>query len=715
MQKPHKLYIVLISVHGLVRGDRLELGCDADTGGQILYAVELLRALARHPQVRRVDLLTRLIEDANTDPDYAQEIEKVEPGANIVRIRCGPRRYIRKELLWPHLEGFIDNSLQHFRKVGHCPDLIHSHYADGGYVGAGLAQLIGVPLIHTGHSLGRVKKNRLMEQGMSASAIQSRYNIRQRIEAEEVALGNAAMVITSTRQELMEQYRQYENYHPVRDVVIPPGVDLVRFHPPNSHTKLPAIHRSVSRFLEDPNKPVILALSRPDERKNIRTLIKTYGKSKELRKRANLVIIAGNRDDICKLDEGAQKVLTDILLLLDRYDLYGHMAIPKHHLARDVPELYRMATMLKGVFVNPALTEPFGLTLIEAAASGLPVVATADGGPKEIIANCCNGKLIDPLNSKDIEQALVSVLRSKKLWQQMSINGVKGSQAHYTWDGHVSKYMKEVNRLLKDHHQDQTVSPGKSRLPGIDRILVCDIDNTLLGERNGLAELVEILQANNRLGFAVATGRRIQSALDILEKWKVPTPDILITSVGAEIYYRHKVNRDKGWQKHIDYKWNAAAIKLALRGMPGLKLQPASEQLPFKISYYVDTDKMPSLAMMRRQLRLCDLHAKLILSHDAYLDVLPVRVSKGLALRYLTMKWAIQPECMLVAGDSGNDEEMFKGNTLGVVVGNYSKEIERLRGKPRIYFADAEYANGVLEGIQYYDFLERIRIPNDVG
>jgi len=714
MQTSNDLYIVLISVHGLVRGDRLELGCDADTGGQILYVVELLRALARHSQVRRVDLITRLIEDENIDRDYAQEVEKVEPGANIVRIRCGPRRYIRKELLWPHLDGFIDNCVQYFRKIGQCPDIIHSHYADGGYVGASLAQLIGVPLIHTGHSLGRVKKQRLMEQGMSAKTIQARYNIKQRIEAEEIALGNAAMVITSTMQEVNEQYRQYENYHPLRDVVIPPGVDLVRFHPPNDNIKQSAFHRSINRFLRNTDKPVILALSRPDERKNIHTLIKSYGESKELRKLANLVIIAGNRDDICKMQDGARKVLTDMVLLMDRYNLYGHMAIPKHHLPKDVPELYRMVTRLKGVFINPALTEPFGLTLIEAAASGLPIVATADGGPREIIANCNNGKLVDPMDSKDIEQALISILKNKKRWRQMSRNGLAGSQEHYTWDGHVNKYMRETNRLLKEHHQDQTVSPGKSRLPGIDRILVCDIDNTLLGEPNGLEKLAEVLRDNNQLGFAVATGRRIQSALDILERWKVPSPDILITSVGAEIYYRHRVNIDRGWQKHIDYKWNLTAIRSALRGMPGLKLQPASEQLPFKISYYVDTDKMPSLAMLRRQLRLCDLHAKLILSHNAYLDVLPVRVSKGLALRYLTMKWAIQPEHMLVAGDSGNDEEMFKGNTLGVVVGNYSKEIERLRGKPRIYFADADYANGVLEGITYYNFLDSIQIPNDV-
>ncbi|NIV35682.1 MAG: glycosyltransferase, partial [Anaerolineae bacterium] len=73
---------------------------------------------------------------------------------------------------------------------------------------------------------------------------------------------------------------------------------------------------------------------------------------------------------------GARDVLTRLLLDIDRYDLYGHVAYPKHHRPNDIPDLYRIAAKSKGVFVNPALTEPFGLTLIEAAASGLPMVAT---------------------------------------------------------------------------------------------------------------------------------------------------------------------------------------------------------------------------------------------------------------------------------------------------------------------------------------------------
>ncbi|MEJ2382625.1 MAG: glycosyltransferase, partial [Gammaproteobacteria bacterium] len=124
-----KLYLVLVSVHGLIRGHNLELGRDADTGGQTKYVVELARALAAHPDVDRVDLLTRQVIDSKVDPDYAEPMEEIAPGANIVRIACGPRRYLRKEVLWPHLYGFIDNALQYFSRIGRTPDLIHSHYA----------------------------------------------------------------------------------------------------------------------------------------------------------------------------------------------------------------------------------------------------------------------------------------------------------------------------------------------------------------------------------------------------------------------------------------------------------------------------------------------------------------------------------------------------------------------------------------------------------
>ena len=68
---------------------------------------------------------------------------------------------------------------------------------------------------------------------------------------------------------------------------------------------------------------------------------------------------------------------------------------------------------------------------------------------------------------------------------------------------------------------------------------------------------------------------------------------------------------------------------------------------------------------------------------------------------------------MLVAGESGNDAGMLTGRTLGVVVANHGKELNRLRKLPRIYFAEAAHAAGIIEGIKYYNFLDKIVIPND--
>jgi len=95
------------------------------------------------------------------------------------------------------------------------------------------------------------------------------------------------------------------------------------------------------------------------------------------------------------------------------------------------------------------------------------------------------------------------------------------------------------------------------------------------------------------------------------------------------------------------------------------------------------------------------------------LDLLPVRASKGLAIRYLSIKWGLPPERILVAGDSGNDEDMLRGNTLGLVVGNYSPELLRLKGREGVYFAEGHYANGILEGMQFYDFLDHFKQIND--
>jgi sucrose-phosphate synthase len=704
-QHSHR-YILLVSVHGLVRGDDLELGRDADTGGQVKYVIELARALIEHPRVEKVDLVTRRVSDQRVDASYAKPIEVLEPGVNIVRIPCGPNRYIAKESLWPHLDSFVDNTLQYLRSQGRPPDLVHGHYADAGYVASLLSGVMNIPMAFTGHSLGRVKHERLLEKGSKPESIEKRYRISRRIEAEENALDHAALVVASTTQEVEKQYALYDYYQPRRMLVIPPGVDLSRFSPPTrSWLRQPPILDRLRTFLDKWRKPMILALSRPDPRKNIATLLKAYGESPALREMANLVIVAGNRSDIRKMDKGAREVLNEILYLIDYYDLYGHVAYPKFHEPDDIPDLYRLAAKTKGVFVNPALTEPFGLTLLEAAASGLPVIATVDGGPCDILSYCKNGILFDPLDAEGLGEALHYALSDNGRWRKWSRSGVRGVHRHFSWNAHIKKYMKAAAMVIQQSERRRFYKP-KSRLITADRILVSDIDNTLIGDKNALKQLLKMLKdAGEHVAFGVATGRSMELTLEALEEWKIPTPQFLITSVGSAIHYGPHLVQDKAWERHIHYRWRPDDLRNAMRKVPGLKLQPPKGQGDFKVSYNVDSKKIPSVEEIVRRLRRQRLHARVIYSHQAYLDLLPIRASKGMALRYFATKWGIPLDRCLVAGDSGNDEEMLTGNSLAVVVGNHDPELEKLRGEPFIYFAQGRYARGIIEGIAHYDFL----------
>jgi sucrose-phosphate synthase len=710
-------YIVLVSVHGLIRGRDLELGRDADTGGQTLYVVELARALAGRGDVARVDLFTRLVDDPHVSTDYARPIEEIGDGVRIVRIEAGPAEYLPKEQLWDHLDAFSDNMLGFLREHAPLPSLIHSHYADAGYVGLRVAAQLGVPLVHTGHSLGRVKRRRLLASGVKQERIDERYNMDRRIHAEEETLGAASLVVTSTTQEIEEQYGLYDHYQPERMSVIPPGTDLTRFHPPDGSEQKAPIKKELERFLREPGKPIILALSRPDERKNIATLVEAYGESAELQKAANLVIVAGNRDDIHELDSGAQQVLTDVLLLIDLYDLYGRAAYPKHHRADEVPVLYQIAAASRGVFINPALTEPFGLTLIEAAASGLPIVATEDGGPIDIIKHCQNGILIDPLDKQDIIKALLKVISDRSRWRRLAKNGIDGVTEHYSWHAHAESYMAAVAPLLADVQPPPRAPVTRRPMLYHDRAIFTDLDQNLLGDPESLADFVRIMRENRSCtSFGIATGRRLDSALSIMRRYGIPRPDVLITALGTEIYYAPQLTADHAWMRHIDHLWYPRRVRDAMADLPGIERQPGKEQSRFKVSFYIDPEHAPCLEEISSILHQADLSVNLFLSFGQFLDVVPARASKGLALRYVADQYGIPLEHCLAAGGSGSDEDMMRGNTLAVVVANrHNEELSQLTDTESIYFAERPFAAGILEAIAHYRFFDACQVPVDPG
>ena len=149
-------------------------------------------------------------------------------GAYIVRIPFGPRdKYLRKELLWPYIQEFVDGALAHILNMSKVlgeqiggggqqpvwPYVIHSRYADAGDGAALLSGALNVPMVLTGHSLGRNKLEQLLKQGrQSKEDINSTYKIIRRIEAEELSLDDAELVITSTKQEIQEQWGLYDGF-----------------------------------------------------------------------------------------------------------------------------------------------------------------------------------------------------------------------------------------------------------------------------------------------------------------------------------------------------------------------------------------------------------------------------------------------------------------------------------------------------------------------
>ncbi|MDI6034812.1 HAD-IIB family hydrolase [Flavobacterium sp. LB2P84] len=723
-----KLRISLINIHGLLKGSALEIGRDADNGGQTKYVYELAEFLSQHKDVEHVHIFTRLIDDPNLSSEYAVPIEIINEKLDIRRIPFLGKKYKPKEQLWEGLDTFVSGLVQHIKLHDIFPNWIHSHYADAGYVASELSTILNIPFTHTGHSLGFHKKDKLLQSGLSEEEIEKKFKFKQRIAAEERTLELSEFIVTSTEQEI-ETYKPYKNFDLAKYHAISPGIDTSKFVPYYHQEQDSAkqmeeeqrkywVSETISKFLINPHKPFILALSRPDRHKNLHTLIEVYGKDKELQSIANLVIFAGIRKDISKMPESEKEVLTDLLLLMDKYDLYGKMAIPKRHdVENEVSIIYRYAAEKRGVFVNLAMHENFGLTVIESASSGLPVVVTKNGGPSEIIPTCQNGELVDPQNENQIKKALRNILTDENQWKYYSNNGAINIQKHYSWLNHVNQYVEYVNENLslssgsgikKLHYPNINIERLKRK---IENLFVSDIDGTLIEPKlnnPGLKELKEhLINRAEKMAFALASGRNLTLVKKVIEEEQFPLPDFIICSVGTEIYYTNGKDYilDKGWATFLSARWKREDIVNRLKGIPWIRLQEEDAQNPYKISYYYDKEKYDHEQLIE-VLGAGWYKVNIIKSHGEFLDFIPKRASKGNAIKFLCRKWAIPLSSVIAAGDSGNDIDMFRGSIKGIIVGNRSAELAEYKTTKSIYVAKGSASSGILEGLKYYKIIK---------
>ncbi len=705
------LRLLHLNLHGLIRSHDLELGRDSDTGGQTLYVLELVKGLAERPEVEKVELVTRLIVDRRVSSDYAMPVEKISSCAEIIRFPFGPKRYIRKELLWPYLDDLADQIVQKLKKENRFPDWIHAHYADAGYVGSLVSRRLGLPLVFTGHSLGREKLRRLLGAGIDHDQIEQNYSISKRIDAEEMVLAHSNLLITSTKQESIEQYARYGRFSSKNVEIIPPGVDLNRFHSLNSNLaeEEKELNKLFKPFLRDLSLSPLLAISRAVRRKNIPALIETYGRSSILQQRHNLILILGCREDSRQLDKQQREVFQQVFELVDKYNLYGKVAYPKQHKREQIPSIYRWAANRKGLFVNPALTEPFGLTLLEAAACGLPMVTTDDGGPRDILSRCENGLLVDVTDLEALRDGLETAGSNPSLWKTWSNNGVEGVSRHFSWDAHVCNYIALMQKRVKFLAPRSWTFGNKKKtsIPIGQKLLCFDLDNYLEHSKS-LSILRKKLKENSLksdIQLGILTGRSIEAARYRYKDIHLPKPAVWICQAGTEIYYADENKSDIFWQDSITVGWNRERVEKVLFDLQDyLELQTIEHQGPFKVSYLLKEPSDAILPLVRKRLRQSGLQAAPHLKCHWYLDVVPLRASRAEAIRFLTLRWNLSLEKVFVVASQQGDAELIRGLTASIIPFDHDSTLDGLRSQQRVFFSDAK--DGVLDGLKHFQFFK---------
>lgn len=181
--------------------------------------------------------------------------------------------------------------------------------------------------------------------------------------------------------------------------------------------------------MKDKNKPIIFTMARLDRVKNLTGLVELYAKNPKLRELANLVVVGGDRRKESKdLEEQAEmKKMYD---LIETHKLNGQFRWISSQMNRvRNGELYRYIADTRGVFVQPAFYEAFGLTVVEAMTCGLPTFATLHGGPAEIIVHGKSGFHIDPYNGEQVGETLVAFFdkctKEPGHWDAISEGGLK--------------------------------------------------------------------------------------------------------------------------------------------------------------------------------------------------------------------------------------------------------------------------------------------------
>ncbi|MCF7925036.1 MAG: glycosyltransferase [Candidatus Izimaplasma sp.] len=430
-----------------------------DFGGQLVYVKEIASEMSKLGH--HVDIVTRQIIDSDW-PEFNDTLDSYKEldHLRIVRIPCGPKHFLRKELLWEHIEEWVDNIIAFYQKEGQTIDFVTGHYGDGGLAAAMLKDKIDVPYSFTGHSLGAQKLDKLNGSLDNYKKLDEQYHFTKRLLAENTAIKYSDIIFVSTEQEKLEQYTHplyKESSHNKQFEVAPPGANTTVFAKYNGHNIDPSTKEKVDTVIKrdiDSDRQdlaMIISASRLDPKKNHVGLVRAFAKSDKLRSKMNLMISLRGIDnafqDYSMAKPKEQTILDEIFELIDTHDLKGEVSFVSINSQDELADTYRYLTTKQGIFTLTALYEPFGLAPIEAMSTGLPVVVTKYGGPQEVLYE--NGEdygvLVDVKDDADIAKGLLEALEKYAFYQKQ---GEIRVFSKYTWKQTAKHYLKAIDQLL---------------------------------------------------------------------------------------------------------------------------------------------------------------------------------------------------------------------------------------------------------------------------
>ena len=485
--------IAIISPHGYF-GQEGVLG-KPDTGGQVVYILDQVKALEKElfeslkeagvDAKPKIIILTRLIPNAG-DTKCNQRLEKVHETKNSWILRV-PFRSFNKNVtdnwisrfeIWPYLENFAEDAYKELlAEFGERPDLVIGNYSDGNMVAYDLSRKFGVTQCNIAHAL---EKSKYLYSAMYWKHLEDQYHFSIQFTADLIAMNAANFIITSSYQEIAgtdENIGQYESYrqftmpelyrvagginlfHPKFNIV-PPGVNTKIYFPYyEEEQRLKETRSDLNKLLfenaddpdvvgklENPDLIPIFSMARLDKIKNLTGLVSWFGESKKLRDIANLIIVAGNVDANKSGDNEEKEQIHIMHDLINKYNLHNKIRwIGKLFRKDQAGEVYRLIADKRGIFVQPALFEGFGLTILEGMRSGLPVFGTLYGGPSEIIEDEISGFHIDPIDAsgttKKILRFLNACKKDKRNWEKISKKAIKRVDTEYNWELYAKKLL----------------------------------------------------------------------------------------------------------------------------------------------------------------------------------------------------------------------------------------------------------------------------------